>query len=111
MKDRHGEMTRKMREGATQLAVSDLEECRGLHAPAHRAHPPPFWPQALLRGSPMPAMGDTPQAPMQAELASIPPSETAQSRTPTPRMVQSHLEAPSTQRDCSRHGPALTSAL
>ena len=55
--DRHGEMTRKTREGTTQPAVSDPEECRGLHAPAHRAHPPPFWPPALPRGSPMPATG------------------------------------------------------
>ncbi|KAI4537289.1 hypothetical protein MG293_012152 [Ovis ammon polii] len=30
-------------------------------------------------------MGNTPQPPMQTELASVPPSETAQSRTPTPR--------------------------
>lgn len=40
MKDRHGEMTRKMREGATWPAVSDPQECRGLHAPAHRARSP-----------------------------------------------------------------------
>lgn len=73
MKDRHGEMTRKTREGATQPAVSDPQECRGPHAPAHRAHDPPLWPLALPRGSPTPAMGDTPQPPMQMELASIPP--------------------------------------
>ena len=113
MKDRHREMTRKMREGATRPAVSEPQECRGLHTPAHRAHPPPLWPQALPRGSPTPATGDTPQPPMQIELASDPhpASETAQSRTLTPRMVQSHLEAPSAQRDHSRCGPALTSAL
>ena len=57
MKDRHREMTRKMREGATRPAVSDPQECRGLHTPAHRAHPPPLWPPALPRGSPTPATG------------------------------------------------------